>query len=694
MSILKGGKVLKAVKFIAGKFRMKGIRSRFFHAMIFIGIIPLLCLGWLSIFSMNTVIKNETINYHTENLGQKEVYIDLVMSNIESLIANISGIEEVNNALVEKPTDSSYDRLSTQAKIGYILSGYTNLNGLVSIDIITNYGIQYHVGETLNVINVDQALCDRLFAETEASDDFVYWSGIETNVNKDSRYENVIMATKILKPNYNLSTPEARDAKGLLIISYNPAVLGEAIGQKHGDGGYGVILDSKKRILYHPDARYIGKTLSDSLTERIAANEGNFEQTIEGQNMIVIYNKTQKGDWTVADFIPVAYIYSNSNMVTLFFILVVCIAIVLLIIFQAMLSNKVLKPISEITDTFRLLKNGELESARRLDIDSDDELGELRKLFNGFIDAREDITTQKKLEKMLNEQNLVLQKALGRLKETQAQMLNQEKLAGIGQLAAGIAHEINNPLGFVTANFDILKKYIARYEELLGMMHEAVKDGNIQADDLKAKVSDKWKENKMNIVLNDMNDLLSDTEDGLKRIAGIVNGLKSFSRIRQGEEYTMYDLNEGVKTTLLVATNELKYHCDVTFERGDIPLVYANGGEINQVILNMLMNAAYAIEEKFKGKKGEIIIKSYADEKAVYLNICDNGFGMTEDVKRKIFEPFFTTKPVGKGTGLGLGIAYDIICNKHGGSIDVESKPGDGTCFLICLPVKKDRNLN
>ncbi len=382
-----------------------------------------------------------------------------------------------------------------------------------------------------------------------------------------------------------------------------------------------------------------------------------------------------------------ASIQQNITMVIIVFAALMTISVLQFILYQRFARRKIIFPIKTIIRAFSDLQEGKVIAWKRLDVKSEDEIGELEMLFNSFIDAREDITLQRKLERKLNEQNRELQEALEMLKSTQLQMVQQERLAAIGQLAAGVAHEINNPLGYVSGNADMLKIYVQRYERVLTQMHRRMKEQQ-SGSACCGYLDDIWEESKIDMVIADMPDLMTDITEGLKRIAAIVNGLRGFSRNNLVEGKSTYDLNEGIKTTLLVANNEIKYNCDVGLELQDIPPVYANGGQINQVLLNIIINACHAIRAKFANEKGLITIKTYSQGEQVFCSISDNGCGMSEEVRGRIFEPFFTTKPVGQGTGLGLGIVYDIICKQHDGSIDVESSPGEGTCFKFALAVK------
>jgi len=182
--------------------------------------------------------------------------------------------------------------------------------------------------------------------------------------------------------------------------------------------------------------------------------------------------------------------------------------------------------------------------------------------------------------------------------------------------------------------------------------------------------------------------MLAESRDGFARIMHIVGNLKSFSRSEQGADFKPYDVNAGLESTLIVARNEIKYVADVKKEFGELPPISARGSEINQVFLNILVNAAQAIEEQKRDKKGLIVVRTVVLGDRVVVGIRDDGPGIPEDIRLKIFDPFFTTKEPGKGTGLGLSISYDIVVSKHGGRLTVDSTPGLGTTFTIELPIK------
>jgi signal transduction histidine kinase len=300
---------------------------------------------------------------------------------------------------------------------------------------------------------------------------------------------------------------------------------------------------------------------------------------------------------------------------------------------------------------------------------------------------------RKRMERELMDTNHELRRALEELKRTQEQLVQSEKLAGIGQLAAGVAHEINNPLGYVTSNVDTSKKYVDRLSGVYSQIRELTgREPELNGKMLRQcvrRISDILTDNKLDYIMKELNEIYEDIDDGLRRISKIVTGLKTFARVEQGEGIEEYDLNAGIQNTLLVAHNELKHHAEVTELLGDIPLLPARGGQINQVLLNLLLNSVHAIRSKGPAQTGRIRIRTYLKDDYVFGEIEDNGTGIPQENIDRIFQPFFTTKPVGEGTGLGLSIAYDIIVNKHRGDLRVESVPGEGTKFIFRLPVMR-----
>ena len=309
---------------------------------------------------------------------------------------------------------------------------------------------------------------------------------------------------------------------------------------------------------------------------------------------------------------------------------------------------------------------------------------------NGIVGIGYDVTQRKLMEERLRERTQELEEANARLEaekeqqqvlirklsDMQGQLLQSEKMASIGLLAAGVAHEINNPLAFISSNFGALErdakdilKLISAFEGVEGLL----------PGDARAPVAFMKKDIGLDDIRQDLDALFAESREGLQRVKHIVQNLKDFSR-PGGTEKEMADLEQGLDSTLNVAWNEIKYKADVVKEYAGVPELYCLPSQINQVFLNLLINAAHAIEGK-----GTIIVRTGHDEKVVWVEIEDNGCGIAPAHLDHIFEPFFTTKPVGKGTGLGLSIVYGIV-QGHRGTIAVKSEVGKGTMFRVALP--------
>ncbi len=264
------------------------------------------------------------------------------------------------------------------------------------------------------------------------------------------------------------------------------------------------------------------------------------------------------------------------------------------------------------------------------------------------------------------------------LKTMQAQIIQQEKMASIGQLAAGVAHEINNPMGFITSNLTSLGKYAERLDTYIAALQQSLyacpnHPGLDELDRLRQKL-------KVDYIISDVTQLVAESLDGANRVRRIVQDLKSFSRVDQAES-SRVNLNECLETTINIAWNELKYIATLERDFGELPTIVCNPQQLNQVFLNLLVNAAQAMD-----KPGTITVKTWSEPDWVCVAVSDTGKGMTEEVRTRVFEPFFTSKPAGKGTGLGLPISVDIV-HKHHGDIQVESEPGKGSTFTVRLPV-------
>lgn len=292
-----------------------------------------------------------------------------------------------------------------------------------------------------------------------------------------------------------------------------------------------------------------------------------------------------------------------------------------------------------------------------------------------------DITERKKMEDALFKKGEEQQSLIKKLQEAHEQLLQSEKMASVGQLAAGIAHEINNPIGFINSNVGTLQNYVEKLFSVIDEFEKLIKDDS--QDSTIAKMNVIHEEADLTFLKDDIHDLVSESMDGLKRVKDIVQSLKDFSHVGE-TDWQEADIHHGIDSTLNIVNNEIKYKANVIKDYGQLPPVKCVISQVNQVIMNLLVNASHAIKEN-----GVIKISTGCEKEGVWIKVLDTGSGIPPENLNRIFEPFFTTKPVGSGTGLGLSLSYGII-KKHGGRIEVNSTVGKGTCFTVHLPFRPD----
>ncbi len=292
-----------------------------------------------------------------------------------------------------------------------------------------------------------------------------------------------------------------------------------------------------------------------------------------------------------------------------------------------------------------------------------------------------DIRQRETVEHELIRRNTELTELNAQLGKAQEQLLQSEKLASIGQLAAGVAHEINNPVGYIFSNFGTLENYQELLFQMLNAYEETEK--HIAVPAIAEKLRQTRERIELDFLKEDIPVLMQQSKEGIARVRKIVQDLKDFSRVDNNQEWQWADLHQGIDSTLNIVNNEIKYKADVVKDYGPIPEVECLPSQINQVIMNLVVNASHAIGSE----RGTITIRTWLLDECVHVEVSDTGSGIPKDVMSRIFDPFFTTKPIGKGTGLGLSLSYGIV-KKHNGQIQVTSEPGKGSCFTVSLPVK------
>ncbi|TAK91364.1 MAG: PAS domain S-box protein [Burkholderiaceae bacterium] len=297
----------------------------------------------------------------------------------------------------------------------------------------------------------------------------------------------------------------------------------------------------------------------------------------------------------------------------------------------------------------------------------------------GFMVLASDVSKLKEAEKNL-------QTEVTERKRLQAELVQSDKLASIGQLAAGVAHEINNPIGYVFSNFGTLEDYLGKFFQILSAYEQA--ESSISDPAVAARLRELRQAVELDFLKEDIPQLMQESKHGIEQVRQIVRALKDFSRVDSSDTWQATNLHQCIDTALTLANSEIKHKADIVKHYGEIPEVECLPSQINQVVMNLVVNAAQAMG----AVRGCITIRTGVEDDQVWFSVSDNGSGIPPETLKRIFEPFFTTKPIGQGTGLGLSVSYGIV-QRHNGAIDVTSVPGGGTTFHITLPIRQEKLL-
>lgn len=474
----------------------------------------------------------------------------------------------------------------------------------------------------------------------------------------------------------------------------------EVLNVKFGETGYTFVMDEKGNLIIHPkltgnlynsrdcQGKYFIREICTKKNGEIYYFWKNPDEKAERQKL-AIYRFIPELKWIVISGSYSQEFYKPIKNFQNIFLFLTAILLIVMSLLNFYLNKTISKPINNL---IRQVQNvTTLKHWIPIQINTTEEIGTLSTEFNKMIERINrysehlEHTLDEKTKNLLNA-DWELKEKSSELNKLQVQLIQQEKLASLGQLAAGVAHEINNPIGFIMSNINSFGEYVSSFKQFflkyaeLELCIRELDDKNTlkkltEVQEMKLK-SD------IDFILKDIENLINESKEGSVRIKEIVQNLKSFARLDESQMKES-DLNEGLEATLKILWNELKYKCEVTKNYGKLPMLYCYPGQLNQVFLNLLVNSAQAIPEH-----GKIHIETNSDDSHILIKISDTGTGITKENLKKIFDPFFTTKPVGKGTGLGLSISFGII-QKHDGTIEVESEPGKGTTFTIKLPVKR-----
>jgi signal transduction histidine kinase len=309
---------------------------------------------------------------------------------------------------------------------------------------------------------------------------------------------------------------------------------------------------------------------------------------------------------------------------------------------------------------------------------------EVQQMANTLL-AKWDMTERASLQ--MNHLEHLVQREVDERKQLESQLVQSEKLASLGQLAAGVAHEINNPIGFISSNLGTLDGYFQQLQEMLDAYGQA--ETLIQAGEWAERLQQLRERIELDFLREDIPLLIKESKDGINRVGRIVRDLKDFSRVDANQEWQWINLQQGIESTLNIVANELKYKADVLKEYQVLPDIECLPSQINQVFMNLIVNASQAIGPE----RGTLTLRTGHAAQSVWIEVQDTGSGIAPQNLQKIFDPFFTTKPVGQGTGLGLSLSYGII-KKHRGEITVRSEVGVGTTFRVELPIRQSSRVD
>ncbi len=628
----------------------KSLRTILILAFLLFSVVPLAFITGFSKVKYEQVVEQEQLQRLEGNYRE----ILSIFSEFEGELLNKVKSHAVDDSFVYYLAQNDFTQARNIAKnwLGNSLSHRFSVFGRDGLQEISLYkDANGEINRNANIEGKDMYLSDK-FLEKVDNQEFI--SQIEIRKGKSI---DIIAFSKV------------RNRMGRLvgyveeIIELDKSFLEGLQKRLNLELVFFTVVDGKQIISTHSDLELYNPEFF--LEESVRQKSRFFELTIQD----VPYGFTLKSLNDVNPNIYVAIGASKSGVktvlkkVNLAFLSVVGGIVLLLIIMSLVISNLLLKPVSDLLQVIERVKPGEL--IPEVNTKSENELGVLATSFNDL--SRRVNKTQVELKQKVE----LLEKANQEIRETQTKLVHSAKMASLGQLVAGVAHELNNPIGFIYSNMTHLREYSQQLVELIQVAEVDPK-----------QIASKKKQIDYEYLVGDLPKLIKSCEEGAKRTRDIVLGLRNFSRIEEAK-LKEFNIEESLDNTLDLLTGELKNRIEVKKDYGNIPLVVCYPSQLNQVFMNILSNAAQAIEDT-----GTIRLStSRKNEKFVEIKITDTGKGMDQETQSQVFDPFFTTKGVGKGTGLGLSISYGIV-EKHGGEISVHSQLGKGTEFSVTLPIK------
>jgi signal transduction histidine kinase/CheY-like chemotaxis protein len=611
-----------------------GITGKFLLYLSLIGIVPLVVVGWSSYRISSATLQREVGGYTQALVEEYASDVDRLCADMEGLLGTILGVEEIRRVIDAREPGDDYDELTIRAKLGSVLGGYTRIEGLVSIGVVTSSGAYYHVGDASGAERVRADVRDAIFARAAAARQPVVWTGIEDNINAGSRYPKVITAVRALEP----LGPGAGPPLAHLLINYDPESLHRQLERVAlGKGGFLVIVDRAGRVVYHPDRAQLGNRVNPALLDRLGARQGSLVDTFDGERMSVTYRRGDRSGWVFIGLVPVESLATPALLIRDNTVRMTVLAALFAVIMAFLFSRGVVVPLRRLTAVFQQIQDGSVDWNQRFEGGRRDEIGELMRWFNAFLDTLE--------AKRRTDEELV------RAKEA-AVAANSAKSAFL----ANMSHELRTPLNGI-----------------IGMTSLT----------LSTELTEEQRE------------YLSTVQTSGNWLLSLVNDILDYFKIEaerldlEARPFRLRDELDAILRTLALLAHQkhLELTCEV--DPGVPDALVGDVRRLGQIVLNLLGNAIKFTEQ------GEVTMRVGVEARAgstvdLRIAVRDTGIGIPTDKQQIIFDVFAqadvsTTRKYG-GTGLGLAIASRLAAMMNG-RVWAESTIGQGSTFHVVVRV-------
>ncbi|EAW39042.1 ATP-binding protein [Lyngbya sp. PCC 8106] len=653
-------------------------------------------------------------SYRAAIILHKEAEKDLA-SQAQALAMQVSQWDKMNTLVLQNLSKnlSLINTNSTQLKSSLVILQNSYQDYLWSVGVANLEGNFIALSESDKIEPINYS--DREWFQGAISGNYITR---EIIISRRTGEPAAIFSAPIREQNSLISSEQSSASSsekiiGVIRLGILLNELAEAVGAKTiGETGFAILVDHQGQLIAHPNSQLTsGEKLKDlslypPVKHLLNHHQGLFYFTDDQGVRWLSYSIHLDNKWGAIVLKKQSEVFLQVREFWQLAITIAIFSTVVIVIVMALLAHHLIQPISDLTEAVAQISQGKWH--RKVQVRGQDELAILAQTFNRMAKAlKESFSRLTEMNENLQaseirerEKAIALEQSLQKLQQAQSQLIQTEKMSSLGQMVAGVAHEINNPVNFIHGNLVHLRRYTQDLLELIELYQKNETQSPIE-------IIQKIEDIELDFIKEDLDKLLKSMHGGSSRIREIVQSLRIFSRLDESELKPV-DLKTGIDSTLMLLQHRLKGQpgypdIEIITIHENLPLVECYSGQINQVLMNIINNAIDALHEYFYQKKAtdenpeypRIEIKTRVkDRHWVSIHILDNGPGISEVIQNKIFDPFFTTKPVGKGTGLGLAVSYQIIVEKHKGELECDSPLGKGTEFIITIPIKFSSKVN